>query len=213
MYNQATKIVCVGRSYAEHAQELGNAIPEQALLFMKPASSVASVQQGITWNKALGECHYECELCLRIDQPLPQIMDKKHVLQSIGAVTLGLDLTLRDVQQQLKAQGHPWERAKAFAGACILGDWVDVADVVQDWRDIHFEFLIDNESRQIGDTALMLFDIADLLIDIHHAFHLNVGDVIMTGTPKGVGALKSGQKLTMKLHGLSQDYIWQTDVK
>lgn len=210
--NKPAKIVCVGRSYADHATELGNAVPEQALLFIKPASSLANLHDGITWNTLLGSCHYECELSLRIDQTLSQEHDPIKALQAVGAVTLGLDLTLRDVQNQLKQQGHPWERAKAFDGSCVLGDWVAVADVVEDWRKVQFEFWVDDECRQQGDTSLMLFDVGELLCEMSQSFRLDVGDVVMTGTPKGVGALQSGQKLSMKLLGKNKQYIWNTQV-
>lgn len=207
-----SKIVCVGRSYADHATELGNAVPEQALLFMKPPSSIAKLSDGICWNTALGSCHYECELCLSLEQELSQETDPYKALQAVGAVTLGLDLTLRDVQQQLKTQGHPWERAKAFDGSCVLGDWIAVNDVVDDWRAVKFEFLIDGDVKQQGDTALMLFDIGALLCEMSQSFRLQAGDVVMTGTPKGVGALQAGQQLTMRLYGKQQNFEWNTFV-
>lgn len=208
-----SKIICVGRSYADHAKELGNAVPEQALLFIKPPSSIVSLEQGIDWDKTLGSCHYECELCLRIDQTLSQETDPQKALQAVGAVTLGLDLTLRDVQNQLKEKGHPWERAKAFDGSCVLGDWIDVNQVVADWRNVHYDFYVDDEHRQHGDTALMLFDLGELLVEMNKIFRLEQGDVIMTGTPKGVAALQSQQQVKMVLHGKQQDYEWQTVVK
>lgn len=211
--NRPSKIVCVGRSYADHAKELGNAVPEQALLFIKPPSSLIGLEQGIAWNPAWGGCHYECELVLRLDQPLSQETDPQRALNAIGAVTLGLDLTLRDLQGKLKEKGHPWERAKAFDGSCVLGEWVDVADVVEDWRNIHFDFYIDDELRQHGDTGLMIFELGALLAEISQSFTLEQGDVVMTGTPAGVGALLAGQRLKMVLQGKQQSYQWQTFVR
>lgn len=102
MSPRPSKIVCVGRSYAEHAQELGNAIPDSPVLFIKPPSSLISLEEGITWNKDLGNLHHECELTLRLDQPLKNETDPQKALEAIGAVTLGLDLTLRDLQESLK---------------------------------------------------------------------------------------------------------------
>lgn len=211
--NRPSKIVCVGRSYADHAKELGNAVPEQALLFIKPPSSLIGLEQGITWNPALGSCHYECELVVRLDQPLSQETDPQRALNAIGAVTLGLDLTLRDLQGKLKEKGYPWERAKAFDGSCVLGEWVNVADVVEDWRAINFDFYIDDELRQHGDTGLMIFELGALLAEISQSFSLEAGDVVMTGTPAGVGALHAGQRLKMVLQGKQQSYQWQTFVK
>ena len=105
MSTRPSKIVCVGRNYAEHAKELGNAIPDRPILFIKPPSSLSSLAQGIYWNQALGECHFECEICLQIAHPLSQETDPSKALEAIGAVTLGLDLTLRDLQNDLKAKG------------------------------------------------------------------------------------------------------------
>lgn len=207
-----SKIICVGRNYADHAKELGNAIPENPVLFIKPPSSLIGLDTGIAWNQALGECHFECELCLRIDSPLSQETDPKVALQAVGAVTLGLDLTLRDVQNQLKSKGEPWERAKAFDGSCVLGEWVDASEIT-DWHDIKLTFVQNDLVKQQGNTVDMLFDVAAILLDISQVFRLEVGDVIMTGTPKGVGALHPKDKLTMKLETQQGQHEWQTFCK
>ncbi|WP_180080446.1 MULTISPECIES: fumarylacetoacetate hydrolase family protein [unclassified Acinetobacter] len=212
MSTRPSKIVCVGRSYADHAKELGNAIPDRPVLFIKPSSSLVSLEQGISWNPAWGNCHYECELSLRIDQTLKAETDPAKALQAVGAVTLGLDLTLRDLQDDLKKKGQPWERAKAFDGSCILADWVDVAEV-KDWKDVHYTFQVNDELRQKGDTSLLIFDIPTLLADISQVFTLEPGDVVMTGTPAGVAALQSGDQLKMTLQGQSQDFVWKTFVQ
>ena len=212
MNQRPSKIVCVGRSYAAHIAELGNATPTQPVLFIKPPSSLISLEEGISWNKAWGNCHHECELVLRIDQPLKQVSDSDQVLAAIGAVTLGLDLTLRDLQDDLKKKGQPWERAKAFDGSCVLADWVDVSEV-KAWDAVTFDFKVNDEIRQKGDTGLLIFDIAHLLADISQVFSLEAGDVVMTGTPAGVGALASGDQLTLTLNGQTQDFTWKTFVK
>ena len=208
-----SKIVCVGRSYADHAKELGNAVPDRPVLFLKPPSALTSLDAGIDWQRDLGSCHYECELTLRIDRALSNETDPAKALAAVGAVTLGLDLTLRDLQDDLKKKGHPWERAKAFDGACVLGDWVAVDDVVKDWKDVHYCLEVNNEVRQQGHTALLIFDVATLLADISQVFSLEAGDVVMTGTPAGVAALHSGDQLKMILQGQNETYIWQTTVK
>lgn len=206
-----SKIICVGRNYADHAKELGNAIPEQAVLFIKPPSSLIAPDAGIRWNPAWGNCHYECELSLRIDQPLSCVSSKEQALAAVGAVTLGLDLTLRELQDQLKAKGQPWERAKAFDGSCMLAEWVDVAEIV-DWTHVQYHFDVNAERRQMGDSANMIFDIASLLVEISHIFSLEPGDVVMTGTPAGVAALQRGDQLTMTLKGKTQDFVWNSFV-
>ncbi|ENW94776.1 fumarylacetoacetate hydrolase family protein [Acinetobacter dispersus] len=212
MSTRPSKIVCVGRNYAEHAKELGNAIPDRALLFIKPPSSLGSLTQGVSWNQALGECHYECEICLQIAHPLSQETDPAKALDAIGAVTLGLDLTLRDLQGDLKSKGEPWERAKAFDGACILADWIE-ADEIGDLQELELILNINDVDRQHGFTKDMIFDIGTLLVEINKSFSLEVGDVIMTGTPAGVGALRANDQLTMKLITQSGEYDWNTFVK
>ncbi|MBP6353636.1 MAG: fumarylacetoacetate hydrolase family protein [Acinetobacter sp.] len=205
----ASKIICVGRNYAEHAKELGNAIPDRPVLFMKPPSSLRSLAQGIVWNRALGECHFECEICLQIAQPLSQVTDPVAALQAVGAVTLGLDLTLRDLQNELKAKGQPWERAKAFDGACVLGDWVAV-EHIGDMNALELSLSVNGVQRQHGVSSDMLFDIATLLVDINQSFSLQAGDVIMTGTPAGVGALHQQDRLSMTLTTQNGEHVWQT---
>ena len=212
MNTRPSKIVCVGRSYADHARELGNAIPDRPVLFMKPPSSLISLEEGISWNSDLGSCHYECELTLRIDRTLKGETDPKKALEAIGAMTLGLDLTLRDVQDDLKKKGHPWERAKAYDGSCILAEWIDASEV-QNWDVVHYPLHINDELRQKGDTSFLIFDIGSLLADISQVFTLEAGDVVMTGTPAGVAALAKGDRLKMTLKGQTQDYVWHTEVK
>ena len=194
-----SKIICVGRNYADHAKELGNAVPDSPVLFLKPPSSLRTLQDGIVWNTDLGECYFECELCLQIAKPLSNVTDKDEALSAIGAVTLGLDLTLRDVQNTLKNKGQPWERAKAFDGSCVLAEWVDV-DPAIDLDYLTFRFAQNGVVKQQGNTQDMIFDIATLLVDINQVFRLEVGDVIMTGTPAGVGALSAKDQLEMTLN-------------
>ena len=149
---------------------------------------------------------------MRIDQPLKGETDREKALKAIGAESLGLDLTMRDLQNELKGKGHPWERAKAFDGACVLSDWVDVSEIT-DWQETKFTFHINDELRQDGNTALLMFSIADLLIDINQVFSLELGDVIMTGSPAGVGPLHAGDQLKMTLKGATQEFVWKTFVK
>ncbi|MHC3124259.1 fumarylacetoacetate hydrolase family protein [Acinetobacter sp. GN11] len=212
MNTRPSKIVCVGRSYADHVKELNNAMPDKPILFIKPPSSLIGLNDGIFWNPAWGSCHFECELVLRIDQPLKGETDPAKALKAIGAVTLGLDLTMRDLQNDLKSKGHPWERAKAFDGACVLADWVDLSEIT-DWQETKFTFHINDELRQDGNTELLMFTIGDLLTDINQVFSLEPGDVIMTGSPAGVGPLHSGDQLKMTLKGATQDFVWKTFVK
>ncbi|MGO1473283.1 MAG: fumarylacetoacetate hydrolase family protein [Psychrobacter sp.] len=202
------KVVCVGRNYAAHARELGNEVPTSPMLFMKPASSVVSMRDDIVRPnpEQFGETHYEAELCIQLSADLSAATIEQ-AKQAIGGVTLGLDLTLRELQSKLKEKGHPWERAKCFDGACVLGDWLD-PQAFGDFKNVHYQLTINDELKQDGDSALMLFPVYELLVNISHAFSLQAGDVIMTGTPSGVGVLQAGDALTLKL-GAHQ---WQTHV-
>lgn len=213
MLHSTAKIVCIGRNYVAHAQELGNAVPDYPLLFIKPQSSVQSVTQLIDWQRKLGSCHYECELCVRVGRDLSMRQQYSHaeLLASIDAVTLGLDLTLRDLQTELKKQGYPWERAKAFDGACVLAEWLD-ASVIEDWQTVQFEFYQNQQLKQQGHTGNMIFSIAEIMAKILENFSLQAGDVIMTGTPAGVGELHSKDQLLLKLFSREGEHQWQVEV-
>jgi 2-keto-4-pentenoate hydratase/2-oxohepta-3-ene-1,7-dioic acid hydratase in catechol pathway len=203
------KVVCVGRNYAAHAQELGNEVPSSPILFMKPASSVVSVRHAIIRpDPALyGDTHYEAELCIQLSADL-SAATAEQAKQAIGGVTLGLDLTLRDLQSQLKAEGQPWERSKCFDGACVLADWLE-PQAFGDFSQVAYQLHINNALKQEGDSALMLFSVYQLLVEISHAFSLQAGDVIMTGTPSGVGVLQAGDRLKLLLGA----HEWQVQVQ
>lgn len=203
------KVVCVGRNYAEHARELGNEVPKTPILFMKPASSVVSVRSDIIRPNpsTYGDTHYEAELCIQLSADL-SAATAEQAKQAIGGVTVGLDLTLRDLQSKLKEKGHPWERAKCFDGACVLADWLE-PQAFGDFSQVRYQLVINDELKQDGDSALMLFSVYDLLAEISHAFSLQAGDVIMTGTPSGVGILQANDQLTLTL-GAHQ---WQVQVR
>ena len=209
------KVVCVGRNYAAHAAELGNEVPTRPILFIKPASSVMGTDKLIPSQirdvprDTAYEVHYEAELCVRIGAPLKaaSVDSIKATPKAIDAVTLGLDLTLRELQSELKAKGHPWERAKCFDGSCVLAQWVD-PESFSDFSSVNYELYINEKLTQEGNTELMLFPIYELLSEISYAFSLQPGDVIMTGTPSGVGVLKAGDKLILKLG----EHQWQAEV-
>lgn len=203
------KVVCVGRNYAAHARELGNEVPSSPLLFMKPASSIVSIYNKIVRPdpSLYGDTHYEAELCIQLSKNLSKATIEQ-AQQAVGGITLGLDLTLRALQNDLKAKGEPWERAKCFDGACVLADWLD-PEAFADFTQIQYQLYINDELKQDGDSALMLFPIYELLAEISHAFSLQAGDVIMTGTPSGVGVLQTNDQIKLQL-GQQQ---WQTSVR
>jgi 2-keto-4-pentenoate hydratase/2-oxohepta-3-ene-1,7-dioic acid hydratase in catechol pathway len=193
------KVVCVGRNYAAHARELNNPVPEQPLLFIKPATAVVPLDKPLCLPQGLGEVHHELEIAVLIGQPLTSA-SAADCTAAIAGIGLALDLTLRDLQQQLKQQGHPWERAKAFDGACPLSPFVSLGE--QNLQALNFSLYSNGELRQRGESADMLFSIPSLLAEISTVFTLQPGDVVLTGTPAGVGPLNSGDHLTLVLDGL-----------
>lgn len=205
------KVVCVGRNYADHAKELNNDIPDRAILFIKPSSSVVSINQPLSLPKVNEKIHFETELCLQINKDLNNA-NIEEAKQAISAVTLGLDLTLRELQSELKSKGHPWERSKAFSGSCVLADWIPITDLSFDLTQARYQLYINDELRQHGDASLMLFSIYELIVEISEVFGLQAGDVIMTGTPKGVGSLSSQDQLKLVLQNDDNDCIWTSQV-
>ena len=194
------KVVCVGRNYAEHARELNNPIPGEPLLFIKPASAVVPLQGGFAIPEGRGEVHYEAEIAVLIGKPLSTCPDDEEIRDAISGFGVALDLTLREVQARLKDKGHPWEIAKAFDGACPLSPFVP-ADALDDLADIGIRLSIDGELRQDGNSREMLTPILPLIRYISGHFSLQPGDVVLTGTPAGVGALQRGAQLVLELPG------------
>lgn len=193
------KVVCVGRNYAAHARELNNPVPATPILFIKPADSVVSVSPQVSIPTDCGSVHHELEIAVLIGQRLVNATDDQVRAALIG-VGLGLDLTLRDVQDTLKQQGHPWERAKAFDGACPLTDFIAV-DTSFDWSNLTLVLIRNGERQQMGSSADMLFPIISLIAHMSTCFTLNPGDVVLTGTPAGVGPLSVGDQLQLQLQG------------
>ncbi len=191
------KIVCVGRNYASHAAELNNPIPDSPLLFIKPSTCAVALTSPIALPLDQGEVHHEVELALLVGRTLKGAAPEE-VDAAIWGFGVGLDLTLRDVQAALKAKGHPWERAKAFDGACPLSPF---EPGVIDWREVPIQLFVNGELRQDGHSRDMLNPVLELIAHMSAVFTLLPGDVIMTGTPAGVGPLRSGDKLRCLLPG------------
>ena len=170
-----SKIVCIGRNYVEHIEELGNEVPSSMVIFMKPNSSIKS--KLFTCKKE--PIHYEGEISF-------VIFDGK-----IGGVGFGLDLTKRGLQSRLKEKGLPWERAKAFDGASVFSDFVKFNDNVE---SLHVKLFINGKLAQDGLVTHMLYKPKEMLREIESFSTLEDGDIVMSGTPKGVGVVKSGDK-------------------
>lgn len=192
-----TKVVCVGRNYAEHAAELNNPVPTEPLLFIKPPSAITELEAGITLPEVAEPVHYETELALLIGRRVRHA-GPEEAGQAIAGLGLALDLTLRQTQSRLKEHGHPWEIAKAFDGACPLSAFVPREQFPETWR-FQFSLRINGETRQRGDTADMLKPIPELVAYMSRHFTLEPGDVVLTGTPAGVGILEPGSTLALAL--------------
>lgn len=190
-----TKVVCVGRNYAEHAKELNNPIPSEPILFIKPESSVVALSQDFSIPDT--DCHYEAEIAVLIGRELCHASSDE-VEKGIVGLGLALDLTRRDLQSKLKEKSHPWEVAKSFDGACPLSDFVPVGEF-ESLRDIEFTLHINDELKQYGKSSDMLNPIAPLIAHMSSFFTLRPGDVVLTGTPKGVGQLHKGDSLSLEL--------------
>lgn len=195
------KVVCVGRNYAEHARELNNPVPSEPLLFLKPATAVVGLDEPLRLPQGLGAVHYETEIALLIGQTLSGEVSEQQAVEAIAGIGLALDLTLRELQDQLKAKAHPWERAKAFDGACPLSPFVRT-EQVPDLGNIALQLQINGQLRQQGSSAEMITPIVALLRHIATVFTLQPGDVVITGTPAGVGVLNPGDQLLLSIPGV-----------
>lgn len=194
------RIFCVGRNYAEHARELDNPVPDEPVLFMKPFSALVPLEQPITIPAGRGEVHHEAEIAVLIGKPLHNA-DAKTARAAVHGVGLALDLTLRDLQNRLKADGLPWERAKAFDGSCPLSPFLETA-AIKDLDALGIELKVNGETRQSCNTSQMLFPIDALIAHISEHFTLRPGDIVLTGTPAGVGPLQPGDSLEISLGDL-----------
>ena len=193
------KVVCVGRNYAAHAKELNNPVPTEPLLFIKPGSCVVALDDSFSIpNDERGAVHYEAEIAVLIGKPLSRRPNAEEVLDAISGSAPALDLTLRELQDKHKAKAYPWEVAKSFDGACVLAPFVP-GDAVADLTDLGIRLSLNGELRQDGNSRDMLNPILPLIQYICGHFSLQAGDVILTGTPVGVGPLTAGDVLDLQL--------------
>ena len=188
------KIVCVARNYAEHIRELGNQVPDRPVFFMKPASSVIGAGGSIVIPAYSQDCQHEVELAVLIGRTIKGIAAVE-ALSAVAGYGVAIDLTLRDVQNELKSKGLPWEIAKAFDTACPLSDFVAAA-TVRNPQNLDISLRVNGQVRQDASTALMLRSIPELIAAISANFTLEPGDVILTGTPAGVSRICSGDRVT-----------------
>ena len=197
------KIVCIGRNYAEHARELNNPVPDEPLLFIKPATSAVHITRPLDFPRNQGAVHFETELAVLIGRPLTNASasDAEAAILGYG---LALDLTLRDVQSRLKEKGQPWERAKAFDGAAVCSDFVPLTGPLD---ALALTLHVDDELRQQGEVNLMLYLPEVILSSVQRTISLEDGDLILTGTPAGVGPVVAGQRFRGSIRAGGQTLV------
>lgn len=185
------RVFCIGQNYIEHIKELSGVMPDKPVVFMRPPSSLVAPGVDIHFPTHGNELHYEVEVVIRIGKQ-GQNIKEKDALSYIDGITLGLDLTLRDLQKEKKQKGLPWEEAKAFEQSGPLGEFLPYNPAVIDLHNLDLSCIVNGEVKQNGNTSDMLFCFEKLLAELSQVWVLRPGDMIYTGTPSGVGPLKIG---------------------
>ncbi|MCH1584906.1 MAG: fumarylacetoacetate hydrolase family protein [Flavobacteriales bacterium] len=189
------KIICIGRNYAEHAKELGNAIPTEPLFFLKPDSAVLAHRHPFYIPAWTQEVHHEVELLIRICRN-GKAVQPEFAHRYFDAISLGIDFTARDVQAEAKAKGHPWEKAKAFDGSAVISKkWILTESLDSGWESIPFHLNKNGAMVQSGCALDMIHHVHNLIAHVSRYMTLKMGDVIFTGTPSGVGKIEDGDVL------------------
>jgi acylpyruvate hydrolase len=187
------KIICVGRNYAAHAQELNNPVEAEPVIFLKPETALIAGRLPFFYPTFSSDVHYETELVVRISRTGKNIAEKfSH--RYYDSISLGFDFTARDLQSRLKAKGLPWELAKSFDQSAPVGEFISMENF-KDINDLHFSMKLNGEVKQNGHTSLMLFSVDKIISFVSSFITLKKGDFIFTGTPEGVGPVKIGDKL------------------
>lgn len=192
------KVVCVGLNYAKHVAEMKSQASAEPLLFIKPETALCDLRQPVAIPKEFGEVHHETELAVLIGAPLKQDNEDR-CARAIAGFGVALDLTLRDVQMKLKAAGQPWEKSKAFDGSAPVSGFIPVNEF-PDPQNVTLSLTVNNELRQQGNTREMLTPVIPLISYMSRYFTLRPGDIILTGTPEGVGPLVSGDMLKISVN-------------
>jgi len=193
------KIICVGRNYAEHAKELKNDVPTEPVIFMKPKSAVLLPTKPLYYPEFTTDLHYECEMVVRICKN-GKFIQEKFANKYYDEVTLGIDFTARDVQERQKKKGLPWEIAKAFDGSAAVGTYSPISEDMN-VNSLTFQLKKNDELVQDGNTSDMIFTVDKIITYVSKYFTLNIGDLIFTGTPAGVGPVAVNDKLEGYLMG------------
>jgi 2-keto-4-pentenoate hydratase/2-oxohepta-3-ene-1,7-dioic acid hydratase in catechol pathway len=193
------KIICIGRNYVDHIEELQNERPSEPVVFMKPDSAVLLKQHPFVIPEFSNDIHHEIELIVRINK-VGKYIDTKFAHKYYDEISVGIDFTARDLQNELKAKGLPWEKAKSFDGSAVIGDFLQKMQF-NSLENITFELTNNNKTVQKGNASHMLWKIDELISYVSQYFTLKIGDIIFTGTPEGVAAIKSEDLLEGFLEG------------
>ena len=194
------KIICIGRNYVAHAQELHNEVPSEPVVFMKPDSALLRNNDPFFIPDFSNDIHHEIELVVKINR-LGKYIEKRFAHRYYNEIGLGVDFTARDLQAKLKEKGLPWEKAKAFDKSAVISTEFLKKEEIADFSSVKFQLDINGETVQKGDSALMIFPIDEIISQVSRYFTLKIGDLIYTGTPAGVGAVKIGDRLEGYLEG------------
>ncbi len=187
------KIICIGRNYAEHAKELKNDVPAEPIIFMKPKNALLLPQKPLYHPDFTDNLQYECEIVVRISKNGKYIQERS-AHKYYNEISVGIDFTARDIQQQLKSKGLPWEIAKAFDSSAAVGSFITLTPDI-DIKNINFSLMLNDKLVQHGNTGEMLFSVDTIVEYVSRYFTLNIGDLIFTGTPAGVGTVNVYDKL------------------
>ncbi len=187
------KLICIGRNYTEHIEELENEKPTDPVVFLKPDTAVLLKKQPFFIPDFSNDVHHEVEVLVKINR-VGKHIDRKFAHKYYKEIGLGIDFTARDLQSKLKEKGLPWEKAKSFDGAAVIGNWLPVSDI-QDVDAIEFSLKKNDKIVQKGNTSLMLWKIDELIEYVSKYFTLKIGDIIFTGTPAGVGKVIANDEL------------------
>ena len=193
------KIICIGRNYKNHVNELNNIVPTEPVIFLKPDTSIILKKQPFFIPDFSNDIHHEVEVIVKINR-VGKYISKEFAHKYYDKIGLGIDFTARDIQQNQKQFGLPWEKAKAFDGSALIGKWVNKTSF-DDINDINFSLIKNNELVQQGNNSQMLWDIDSIIAYVSSFFTLKIGDIIFTGTPAGVGAVKENDKLKGFING------------
>jgi 2-keto-4-pentenoate hydratase/2-oxohepta-3-ene-1,7-dioic acid hydratase in catechol pathway len=202
------KIFCIGRNYAAHAAELGNTVPDEPVIFMKPKSALLQPHTPFYYPEFTNELHYECELVLRISKNGKYIQEK-FASKYYDAITAGIDFTARDTQRELIEKGLPWEKAKAWDNSALIGKWVLLTQI-KNRKNINFCLYKNKELVQQGNSANMIHGFDSIVSYISNYFSLNIGDLVFSGTPAGVGELVVGDEIE---GFIEDDCMFTIDIK